>query len=121
MTALSVTCVTEATNVVEIKDLQKINIRNTSTSLDSLIEKGLNSTSNSDGVLKSRRKRYVAFPEGSSFSVKEKKNKYNSVFLSYAYSNFRLRFVRQLVYKYLGFSKLETNFTFIVFFNCSTF
>lgn len=42
----------------------------TNTSLNSLIEHDLNCTENSQADLKSRRKRYVAFPEGSSFSVK---------------------------------------------------
>lgn len=40
-----------------------------STSLESLIEKKLNCINNTECHLKSRRKRYVAFPEGSSFSV----------------------------------------------------
>lgn len=41
--------------------------KNSSVSLESLIEKDLNCTEGLES--KSRRKRYIAFPEGSSFSV----------------------------------------------------
>lgn len=42
---------------------------NSEDTLDSLIQENLNCTENT----KSRKKRYVAFPDGSSFSVKTKK------------------------------------------------
>lgn len=44
---------------------------NSEDTLDSLIQENFNCTENT----KSRKKRYVAFPDGSSFSVKTKKNK----------------------------------------------
>lgn len=56
----------------EIIDSKSIDVENinSSTSLESLIQKEINCTSNStECEVKSRRKRYVAFPEGSSFSV----------------------------------------------------
>lgn len=55
----------------EIGVVQTTNIeqKNASHSLESLIQQELNCTEKDDIQLKSRRKRYVAFPEGSSFSV----------------------------------------------------
>lgn len=64
--------ITDSTNAVaEDSQISHIQNYNASTSLESLIEKGLNCTNKSESELKSRRKRYVAFPEGSSFSVRE--------------------------------------------------
>lgn len=61
----------DSTNAVaENSQTAHIQNYNASTSLESLIEKDLNCTDKSESHLKSRRaKRYVAFPEGSSFSV----------------------------------------------------
>lgn len=61
--------VVTAEDLKKCEDLQTPNEKS-SYSLESLIEKDLNSTENTSNNLKSRRKRYVAFPEGSSFSVK---------------------------------------------------
>lgn len=56
--------VTEGSHTTDVQ-----NYNYSSTSLESLIQKDLNCTDKSEGQIKSRRKRYVAFPEGSSFSV----------------------------------------------------
>lgn len=58
-----------STNGVNSQEID-IHKQQTNSSLESLIEKNLNCTGNSQTDLKSRRKRYIAFPEGSSFSVK---------------------------------------------------
>lgn len=50
--------------------IKDIKTQNATDSLDSLIQENLNCTENTGCLSKSRRKRYVAFPEGSSFSVK---------------------------------------------------
>lgn len=64
----------DSTNAVA-EDSQTAHIQNynASSSLESLIEKDFNCTDKSESHLKSkhRKARYVAFPEGSSFSVKE--------------------------------------------------
>lgn len=59
------------TTTGETENLQATHIQNynSSTSVESLIQKDLNCTDKSEDHLRSRRKRYVAFPEGSSFSV----------------------------------------------------
>ncbi|XP_031636179.1 uncharacterized protein LOC116349065, partial [Contarinia nasturtii] len=64
---LTIAFLTELTIIVDAEEI--INNQNSSTSLESLIEQNLNRTENVTNHLKSRRKRYVAFPEGSSFSV----------------------------------------------------
>lgn len=58
-----------STNAHEVSLEADVHKQHTNTSLESSIERDLNCTENSETHLKSRRKRYVAFPEGSSFSV----------------------------------------------------
>lgn len=53
----------------KVEMAQTTNIEAKNSTLDSLIQQELNCTRNAENQLKSRRKRYVAFPEGSSFSV----------------------------------------------------
>lgn len=62
--------------IIEQTDGEKIDrnssvgeIQNSTNSLESLIQEKLNCVHNTECHLNSRRKRYVAFPEGSSFSV----------------------------------------------------
>lgn len=57
----------------ETMSIEKYNSEDT---LDSLIQENLNCTENT----KSRKKRYVAFPDGSSFSVRKKQNKKTEFF-----------------------------------------
>lgn len=66
--------VIDSTNgVAEDQQTTHLQGYNSSTSLESLIQKDLNCTETPGSELKSRRKRYVAFPEGSSFSVRKSK------------------------------------------------
>lgn len=89
------------------EDLQKTHNDNynSSISLESMIQKDLNCTDKSEGQLaKSRRKRYVAFPEGSSFSVETSKriffrktlHPFLSYIITFYHLNYRLHSVLQL-------------------------
>lgn len=72
---LNVAKYVDSSNVLnEDFDTKNIENKNSTDSLDTLIQKNLNCTENSECQSKSRRKRYVAFPEGSSFSVKRNKS-----------------------------------------------
>lgn len=61
----------DSSNILNVDfDTTNIANKNSTDSLDTLIQTNLNCTETSECQSKSRRKRYVAFPEGSSFSVK---------------------------------------------------
>lgn len=62
--------ITKYSNALDT-DMMAIEKNNSEDTLDSLIQENLNCTENT----KSRKKRYVAFPDGSSFSVKKKQRK----------------------------------------------
>lgn len=66
--SIIVLSITKNSYALEIETMA-IEKNNSEDTLDSLIQENLNCTENT----KSRKKRYVAFPDGSSFSVKTKK------------------------------------------------
>lgn len=69
LSVLIISIVASSNGEVEVLETTNIERKNASHSLDSLIQQELNCTEKDDSQLKSRRKRYVAFPEGSSFSI----------------------------------------------------